>query len=960
MFACLLERFCLSLLDSFIALFEGKTILNSFFMRGRVRLAWLLALVVFSFAFSGRSYTQDTQLSAEEIIQILQENPDVLADAKAEIVAQLRDRGYDVSEKDVTDDRLFNQIRTNDQVRQMASDELVKRGFGPQQGDQTSAQDQQNGQQDQDQNQSGGQQNQGQTQSPGQGQYQGQYSGLPLPTPTPPGRIFGQMPSRGTQTGTAGSRTGTRQQVPGKPKPSGPPQEQYPLRNLPALRDLYTQTLPDETKLERFGAALFRNSTAASDKAPLSIPIGPDYILGPGDELVIDYWGASTQHIQRAVDREGRVAVPEAGTLVVAGRTLGEAQQMIHQLLGRQLRGINVDVTLGKLRSVRAYIVGDVKNPGAYDISSLSTALSALIAAGGPTETGSYRIVKHYRGKALVEEVDLYDLMLKGVSGGEVHIESGDSILVPPVGAQVTVSGKVRRPAIYELRHEQTLDQVLDLAGGVPVTGVLSRVKVERVQAHERKEILSVSLNPSRGTDGHTPTAAADGFSRFRVQDGDVVMVGSILPYSNSAVYLQGHVFRPGKYPYIDGFKVTDLISSFDDLLPEPSDRAEIIRLHLPDFAPEVIPFNLREVLAKTVAAPSLEPFDTVRVFGRYEVDAPKVAIYGEVLRPGEYPLAERMTAADLLRAAGGFKRSAYQQAADLTSYSIIDGDHVDLDHRDVRIDRALAGEADTDVLLKPGDVLTIRQIGGWTDIGGAISVTGEVGHPGRYGIDRGERLSSILKRAGGFSSQAYPYAALLDRASVREAAAKSREEMVSRIQDQSVSGSRTQTLASQREQQQLVNRLKQIQPSGRMLIHITAPIEKWANTLADVEVRPGDTLYIPKRPNFVMVAGQVYNPTAITFSPGKKASWYLKQAGGPTSLADKKYVFVVRANGTVVGRGSGEWWSGKVLDAVLQPGDTVFVPDKASGGSALMKNLAQSISLLSGAAVAIGVIRSF
>lgn len=931
-------------------------------MPGRVRLALLLALVVFSFVFGGKSFAQDTQLSADEIIQILQQNPDVLADAKAEIVAQLRDRGYDVSEKDITDDRLFSQIRTNDQVRQMASEELVKRGFGPQQGDETSAQDQQNGQQngqqDQDQNQSGGQ-NQGQTQSPGQGQYQGQYSGLPLPTPTPPGRIFGQTPSRGTQNGT-GSRTGTRQQVPGKPKPSGPPQEQYPLRNLPALRDLYTQNLPDETKLERFGAALFRNSTAASDKAPLSIPIGPDYVLGPGDELVIDYWGASTQHIQRSVDREGRIAVPEAGTLVVAGRTLGEAQQMIHQLLARQLRGINVDVTLGKLRSVRAYIVGDVKNPGAYDISSLSTALSALIAAGGPTETGSCRIVKHYRGKALVEEVDLYDLMLKGVSAGEVHIESGDSILVPPVGAQVTVSGMVRRPAIYELRHEQTLDQVLDLAGGVPVTGELSRIKVERVQAHERKEMLSVSLTLGGGTDGHTPAASADTFSRFRVQDGDVVTVASILPYSNRAVYLQGHVFRPGKYPYIDGFKVTDLISSFDDLLPEPSDRAEIIRLHLPDFAPEVIPFNLHEVLAKTVAAPSLEPFDTVRVFGRYEVDAPKVAIYGEVLRPGEYPLAERMTAADLLRVAGGFKRSAYQQAADLTSYSIIDGDHVDLDHREVRIDRALAGEADTDVLLKPGDVLTIRQIGGWTDIGGAISVTGEVGHPGRYGIDRGERLSSILKRSGGFSSQAYPYAAILDRATVREAAAKSREDMVSRLQDQSVSGSHTQTLSSQREQQQLISRLKQIQPSGRMLIHINAPIEKWANTLADVEVRPGDTLYIPKRPNFVLVAGQVYNPTAITFSPGKKASWYLSQAGGPTSLAEKKYIFVVRANGTVVGHGSGGWWSGKVLDVTLQPGDTVFVPDKASGGSALIKNLTQSISLLSGAAVAIGVIRSF
>ena len=904
--------------------------LNSSRIHGRLRLFFLLALVVFGVAASGKSFAQETELSAEEIIQILQDNPDVLAEAKTEIVAQLRDRGYNVSAQDITDDRLFSQIRTDDRVRQMASNELARRGFGPQQ------QGEQAGQEDQT------------------GTGQGQRQPSAQPSPTPPGRMTGQ-PQEGNLSGDMRGSPRARPSPTPREKPQGPPQEQYPLRNLPALRDLYTQTLPDETRLERFGAALFRNSAAAPDKAPLSIPVGADYVLGPGDELVIDYWGASSQHLQRAVDREGRIGLPEAGAVVVAGRTLGEAQQIIQRMLGQQLRGITVDVSLGKLRAVRAFVVGDVKNPGAYDISSLSTPLSALIAAGGPTETGSYRTVKHYRGKALVEEVDLYDLMLKGVTGSEVHIESGDSILVPPAGAQVTVAGKVRRPAIYELRREQTLDQVLDLAGGVPVTGELSRIKVERVQAHERKEMLSVNVGGVTNVQ-----ASLDAFSRFHVQDGDVITVAPILPYSNRTVYLQGHVFRPGKYPYKDGFKVTDLVASFDDLLPEPSDRAEIIRLHPPDFAPTVIPFNLRDVLAKTVPAPSLEPFDTVRIFGRYEADAPKVSIYGEVMRPGEYPLTERMTAADLLRLAGGFKRSAFRQSADLTSYSIINGNSVDLEHREVRIDRALAGEADTDILLKPGDILSIRQIGGWMDIGGSIVVGGEVMHPGRYGIERGEHLSSILKRVGGFSSEAYPYAAILDRAAVREAAAKSREDMVARIQEQGAANPRAESTASQRERQQLVNRLKQIQPSGRMLIHITAQIEKWENTIYDVEVRSGDVIFVPKRPNFVMVAGQVYSPTAITFSPGKHAGWYLKQAGGPTSLANKKDIFVVHANGTVVGRGSGEWWSGNTLGTTLQPGDTVFVPEKGAGSNAVFKNLSQSIQLLSGAAVAVSVIRTF
>ena len=373
--------------------------------------------------------------------------------------------------------------------------------------------------------------------------------------------------------------------------------------------------------------------------------------------------------------------------------------------------------------------------------------------------------------------------MLHGVTSAQIHIETGDSILVPPVGAQVTVSGSVRRPAIYELHNEQTLDQILDLAGGVPVSGQLNNVKVERIEAHARKEMLSVNLPQDGGAGGVSEVEAA--FKRVQVKDGDIITVAPILPFTNQVVYLQGHVFRPGKYPYQQGLKVTDVIGSFNDLLPESADRAEIVRLHAPELSPTVIGFNLRDVLEKKVAPPVLQPFDTIRVMGRYDVDAPKVSIYGEVLRPGEYPLSDRMTAVDLVRIAGGFKRGAYQESADLSSYSITNGEKVELDHRTVAIARALSGEADTDVVLKPGDVLTIRQIGGWLDIGGAINISGEVLHPGRYGIQQGEHLSAIIKRAGGFSADAYPYGAVLERAQVREFSAKNRDEMIARLQDQ-------------------------------------------------------------------------------------------------------------------------------------------------------------------------------
>lgn len=862
---------------------------------------------------------QSADLPADEIIQILQENPDLLADAKAEIANQLQARGYPVSERDITDQRLFDEIRSDERVQHVMSDALKQRGFGVEANEQ-----------------------------PAQGQPAGAAAG---------GARAGQPP---TQAGAAAGQGKGAIQRPatGPRQPSrGPSPEQYPLRNLPAVRDLYTQAINPPKTLERFGAALFRNSVETAEKgaqkAPSDIPVGPDYVIGPGDELIIEYWGRSTQRLQVTVDREGRVLLPEAGSVIVAGRTLGDAEQSIQRLLARQFRDITVDVTLGKLRTVRVYVVGDVKNPGAYDISSLSTPLTALIAAGGPTETGSYRIVNHFRGKKLVEEVDLYDLMLKGVTAGEVHMESGDSIQVPTIGPQVTVEGSVRRPAIYELNKEHTLDQVLALAGGVPVTGELKNVKVERVEAHARKEMLSVNL-PDSG-----PAAAQDAFKRIEISDGDTVTVAPILPYINQAVYLQGHVFRPGKYPYKDGLKVTDIVASFSDLLPETADRAEIVRLHPPDYSPAVISFNLRDVLEKRAPAPSLEPFDTIRVFGRYETDAPKVAIYGEVLRPGEYPLSEHLTAAQLVRLAGGFKRSAYRESADLSSYQIVNGMRVELEHRQMPIGRAVAGEPDTDVLLKPGDVLTISQIGGWSDIGGAINVVGQVLHPGRYGIQAGEKLSSVIKRAGGMTADAYAYGAVLERAQVREFSARNRDEMIAKLQEANLSMGRTTTTAVSRQNEQLIDRLKQIQPSGRLVIHITGQIEKWENTPVDIEVRPGDSLFIPKEPDFVMVAGQVYSSAAITYSKGKNAGWYLNQAGGPTTSANKKDIFVVRANGTVVGRGSGEWWSGGVTSAVLRPGDTIYVPDKVSGSS-LFKNISQSVQILTGVAVAASVIRTF
>jgi protein involved in polysaccharide export with SLBB domain len=836
-------------------------------------------------------------LPAEQIIQILQANPDLLAEAKTQIVAAARERGLAVTERDISDDRLFSEIRSDDRVRLPISDALEARGFMPE------------------------------AETPAGAEKPGAAKPA-APGATTSGRQPGARPNK-----TAGQTS----------------QKFYPYRNLPALQGLYTQAVANTDNLERFGAALFRNSTTATDKNALDVPVGPDYVLGLGDQLVVEYWGSVSQRLQLTVDRQGQIVLPEAGAVMVAGHTLGEAQEMVQRALSRQYRDVTVNLSLGKLRTVRVYVVGDVTNPGAYDISALSTPLSALLMAGGPTDRGSMRTVKHSRGKRMIAEDDLYELMLKGVSSAETRIESGDTILVPPAGPQVTVAGMVRRPAIYELRQETTLAQVLELAGGVMVSGELGRIRVERIVAHERKEMLNVNL-PASGDQSALEAA----FGKVGIQDGDRVTVLPILSTLTQTVYLQGHVFRPGKYPFQAGMTVADLIPTFQDLMAEPADRAEIVRLHPPDNRPYVIPFNLRDVLEKREPAPALEPLDTVMVFGRYETDAPKVAIYGEVLRPGEYPLSDRLTAAALVRLAGGFKRGAFTETADLSSYEIVNGDHVELDRREVPIGKAMAGEEDTDVVLKPGDVLTIHLLGGWKDIGGAITITGEVLHPGRYGIEEGERLSSVLRRAGGFTAEAHPFGAVLERAQVREIGIKNRDEMIRKLQSQAVEGTRPESPIVAKQRQTLIDELRRIQPSGRVVVRISTQIEKWENTPADVEVRAGDTLIVPKVPSFVLIAGQVYNPTAITFAPGRNAAWYLRQAGGPTPMANKKDIFVVRANGAVVGKDSGEWWTGGVLSTVMLPGDTIYVPERLPAAANKLQSFSQVAALMSGLAVSL------
>jgi protein involved in polysaccharide export with SLBB domain len=830
-----------------------------------------------------------------------------------------------------------------------------------------------------------------------------------------------------------------------------------PYSDIPSLYDLYVQASAQPRTVERFGLEVFRHGTRDLDAIPMDLPVGPDYIVGPGDGLSINLWGGVSQRLTRTVNREGRIALPEVGPLLVSGRSLGDVQMTVQQALRTQFRDTSADVSLSRLRTVRVYVVGEVVEPGAYDVSSLSTPLNALLEAGGVSPRGSLRKVKHYRGKQLLEEVDTYDLLLRGIGADMPRLENGDSLVVPPVGALVTVTGMVRRPAVYELNGESSLQDVLELAGGILPAAALKHIEVQRLEEHEKRTMLDLGL-----PENETPDAIVAQLSAFKIKDGDEIHIFPIASYNESAVYLQGHVLRPGKYSYHDGMKLSDLLGSYSDLLPEPSGRyAEIVRLNAPDFRPTVESFDLTAAMNNPVSAPKLQPLDTVRIFSRYDfdpppsvwvggdvhkpgqyrtsgqarlrdaiflaggpsqdanlktaqvfrteadgtmrifsvdlraaldgkpeenlelyprdrilvhrnmakVDPPTVTIKGEVARPGRFPLTSNMRVQDLINTAGGLKRSADNQVADLTRYAEGDNPSAPRETSTVPLKEALKGDIDTNLQLRDGDVLTIRQSPGWNDIGATISIRGEVEHPGSYGIQPGEKLSSVLERTGGFTAQAFPYGAVLMRRDVREVELKSHLEVIERLKAEQANlkalpetdaDQKSAKLAAIAETETTIAQLQSTAPIGRVVIHITPEMKNWRGTSADVSMREGDTLVIPKRAEFVLVSGQVYNPTAVGYRPGHSARWYLSQAGGITQVADKKAVFVVRADGSVIAskNNSGGLFSGDPLTATLRPGDSIVVPEKAPKiGSRSWQNTLQTAQLLSSIAVAIAYI---
>ena len=400
-------------------------------------------------------------------------------------------------------------------------------------------------------------------------------------------------------------------------------------------------------------------------------------------------------------------------------------------------------------------------------------------------------------------------------------------------------------------------------------------------------------------------------------------------------------------------------------------DSAQLFRTQ-PDGTMKILSVDLREALAgNPVDNILVQPRDRLLVHRNpSQVEPPTVYIKGEVAKPGRYPLTTNMRVEELVRVAGGLKRSAYAESADLARFDTNGSRKNPGDRLELNLAAAMSGDPKTDVPLRDGDILTIRQLPRWTDIGASITVRGEILHPGTYGIGPGERLSSVLQRSGGFGSEAYPYGAVLVRREVRDLEMRSHLELVQRVKaeqgylkslPEADTDQKNAKMTAVAQTQSTLDQLEATAPIGRVVIHIRPDVRSWRNTAADIPLRDGDVLVVPKTTNYVTVTGQVFNPTAVAYVPGRSAKWYLSQAGGLTQLANKKAVFVVRGDGSVLGakNNTDSWWSGDPLHETLRPGDSIVVPEIAPKiGGRNWATIMQAAQIASAAALTVAYIK--
>jgi protein involved in polysaccharide export with SLBB domain len=697
-------------------------------------------------------------------------------------------------------------------------------------------------------------------------------------------------------------------------------------------------------ELTQFGYDVFQRP--ASTFAPVTnVPVGPDYIVGPGDAFTVTLWGRVNAQYVVEIDRNGQIALPEVGVLNVSGITLAAMQDYLQEQLARKQTDFKMAVTMGRLRTIKVFVVGEAQTPGSYTVSSLSTVINALFAAGGPSKNGSLRDIRLSRSKQQPMHIDLYKFLLGGDKNDDVRLQDGDTIFVPLIGPVVGVAGNVKRPAIYEMAKPMTLREVLDLAGGVNYAGWLQQVQVERVENHQRRIVADFNVAEPAGIAGQRAATTI-------VQDGDLVKVFAVSPLEQNVVRLEGHVSRPGKYELKPGMRLRDIITSYGALLPQANlEHAEIERLVEPDYHPIIIPFKPGQLLEGDRSQNiELARFDTIRIYRWDQKGKRSVSIAGEVYRPGEYRFIPGMRLSELLDAAGGPQKNAYLKDAELTRRHISQAG-MQTEKIDIDLEKALARDPANNIELQDYDHLIVRSIPE-LEFDRVAIVSGQIRFPGVYPVKKGETLSSLIERAGGFTDKAYLRGAVFTRESAKVVQRQRMDELISRIEESVLTGASKEASvsldkesaqaqeAALKAKRELLARLRVVKIDGRVVVKLT-PIEQFRGSKYDMELERGDTLFVPETPGIVNVVGEVFNPTSLLYEKDRTVAYYLQRVGGPTGDADKKQISIIKADGSVVSIAqkdpdsvywdseSHKWNFGGFMNIRLNPGDTIMVPKK-------------------------------
>jgi polysaccharide biosynthesis/export protein len=693
--------------------------------------------------------------------------------------------------------------------------------------------------------------------------------------------------------------------------------------------------------LKPFGYDLFER--APSTFAPVTnVPVPADYVVGAGDQLEVQLYGNQNRTLTLEVGRDGRISFPELGPIGVSGQRFTSVKESIEARVERQMIGVRANVSMRDTRSIRVFVLGEATRAGSYTISGLGTITSALFAAGGVRPIGSLRNIQLKRQGTLVRTFDLYDMLIRGDSTDDARLLPGDVVFVPPVGATISVGGEVRRPAIYEVKNETSVSDVVGLAGGLTAEADRNKASLTRIDEKQQRIVVTVNLSQTNNAPAQS------------LRNGDALQVSRLKPSLDSGVVVEGHVFSPATYAYREGLRLSDVIRSVDELRPNADINYLLIRRELPPNREiSVLSADLGAAL-NSPGAPGdvlLMPRDRITVFdletsrervirpimnelrtqSSFARPAEVVTIDGRVKVPGEYPLEPGMRVGDLIRAGGSLSDSAYGGKAELTRYRVVNGDSRRTQQIEIDLAAVLRGDQATNIVLEPFDSLSIKEMPDWS-AQGYVMLLGEVRFPGRYSIKQGETLKSVVSRAGGLTEFSFPEGSVFTREELKDREQKQLDVLADRLQNDLVTLALQGAAANQAQAgtalsvgQALLTQVRASQAVGRLVIDLPRSMRATSASGDDIILRDGDRLMVPKFQQEVTVIGEVQTTTSHLYRPELSRDDYIAQSGGVTRRADKERVYVVRANGSVVAQQGGRWFSRSSVD--IRPGDTVVVP---------------------------------